>query len=154
MVTALVTPLMVRSPVSSKAGRAGLASTPVETKVISGYSSMAEEVVAAQVARRAAALRVSMLAAWMVSVDAWSRRVGAVDDGGALELVERAADLGHHRVPGDEADAGVRGVDGLGAGEVGKRGGRRGAVAVVVMGAPGSGGHGIGDVSLTLLQHG
>ena len=52
-------------------------------------------------------LRVSMLAASIVSWP-WRRRgPRAVDDHVALELVERAADLGHHRVPGDEPDPGV-----------------------------------------------
>ena len=42
---------------------------------------------------------------------------------GALELVERAADLGDHGVPGDEAEAGVRGVDGVRAGQGAEVGG-------------------------------
>src|SRR5690606_17982412 len=46
-------------------------------------------------------------------------RVGAVDGGGAGELVERAADLGDHRVPGHEAQAGVRGVQLVSAGQLG-----------------------------------
>ena len=64
-----------------------------------------------------------MLVAWIVSCGAGLGEVGAVDDGAALELVERAADLGDHRVPGDEADAGVGGVDDVGAGQVVERGG-------------------------------
>ncbi len=41
------------------------------------------------------------------------RRVRAVDVDRAVELVERAADLGHHRVAGDEADGRVRRVEGV-----------------------------------------
>ncbi len=54
------------------------------------------------------------------------RRVGAVEGGGALELVERAAHLRDHRVTGDEADPGVRRVEGVGAGQVSQGGGGRG----------------------------
>src|SRR5215210_1690226 len=77
-----------------------------------------EEVVAAQVL---VALGVAGVDARGVDDDpgAGAARVGAVDHGGALEGVEGAADLGHHRVPGDEADPGVRGVEGVGAGQVG-----------------------------------
>ena len=57
----------------------------------------------------------------------------AVDGGAALELVERAADLGHHRVPGHEADAGVGGVEDVGAGQVGEGGGV--VVGVVMLGS-------------------
>ena len=50
-------------------------------------------------------------------------RVLGVEVAGALELVERAADLGDHGVAGDEADAAVGGVDGVGAGQGGGGGG-------------------------------
>ena len=98
------------------------------------------------------ALRVSMLAAWMVTLHA-STSAGfvGVDDGGALELVERAADLGDHRVPGDEADAGVRRVEGVGAGQVGQG---AGTVAVVMPCSLDSGGSRlIGDVSRILKSN-
>ena len=64
-----------------------------------------------------------MLAAWMVSWPVDLVEVGAVEDRAALELVERAADLGDHRVPGDEPDAGVGRVDDVVAGQVGQGGG-------------------------------
>jgi len=50
-------------------------------------------------------------------------RVVAVQVAGALELVERAAHLRHHRVAGDETDAGVAGVERVLAGQGGERGG-------------------------------
>src|SRR3954447_21370886 len=45
-------------------------------------------------------------------------RVLAVDRRGPLDLVERAADLGDHGVAGDEADPGVRRVEGVLAGQL------------------------------------
>src|SRR5690606_15413229 len=47
-------------------------------------------------------------------------RVGAVDDGLALELLEGAADLGDHRVAGHEGEGGVGGVEDVGAVEIGE----------------------------------
>ena len=46
-------------------------------------------------------------------------RVLGVEVAGAVELVERAADLGDHGVAGDEADPAVGRVDGVVAGEGG-----------------------------------
>ena len=97
--------------------------------MICGYSSMPRKSLLRRWPSRCA-LRVSMLAAWIVSCDADFAKSVGVDDGAALELVELAADLGHHRVPGHEADAGVRGVEDVGAGQVGEGGG---GVSVVVM---------------------
>ena len=81
-----------------------------------------EEVVAAQVA---VALLVAGVDAGGLDghLDLGVLELLAGGDRGALELVERAADLGHHRVPGDEAQAAVGRVDGVAAGEVGERGG-------------------------------
>src|SRR5882757_3949583 len=50
-------------------------------------------------------------------VDVRVGRVVQVQMSDTREVVERAADLGHHRVPRSEADAAVRGVDGPGAGQ-------------------------------------
>ena len=50
-------------------------------------------------------------------------RVLGVEVAGAVELVERAADLGDHGVAGDEADPAVGRVDGVGAGQGGGGGG-------------------------------
>jgi hypothetical protein len=55
-------------------------------------------------------------------LDARLARVGAVDDSSSVEVVERAADLGDHRMPSDEADAGVAGVEGVRAGQGGEVG--------------------------------
>src|SRR5215213_4423545 len=44
--------------------------------------------------------------------------VGAIDNRAALELVERAADLGDHCVPGYEPDTSVARVDDVAAGQV------------------------------------
>src|SRR3954454_1928321 len=136
MVTLLVTPLMVRSPVSSTL-LGPVWWMPVEANVISGYSSMARKSLLRRWASRCS-LRVSMLAAWMVRV-AVDAEVLGIDDRAALELVERAADLGDHRVPGDEPDPGVRGVDAPGAGEVGdggRGGGRVGHGVLLRSGRP------------------
>ena len=53
------------------------------------------------------ALRVSMLAAWITSSKWELAGLIGVEVAGALELVERAADLGDHRVASDESDAAV-----------------------------------------------
>ena len=81
-----------------------------------------EEVVAAQVG---VALLVAGVDAGGLDGQLTGRlgEVGAVDDRAALELVELAADLGDHRVPGDEPDAGVGRVEDVGAGQVGQGGG-------------------------------
>src|SRR4029078_13124274 len=50
-------------------------------------------------------------------------RVLGVDDGVAAELLERAAHGGHHRVPGAEAEAAVRRVERVLAGDVLQNGG-------------------------------
>src|SRR5690606_12789526 len=66
------------------------------------------------------------------------RRVGAVQVQRAGELLEAALDVGDHGVPGDEADRGVRRVDGVVAGEGGQvrsgggGGGRGGGGGVVL----------------------
>jgi hypothetical protein len=72
-----------------------------------------------------------MLAAWMVSwpVELVSR---CRRDRAALELVERSADLGDHRVPDDEPDPGVGRVDDVVTGQVGRVAG----MVLVVMFAP------------------
>src|SRR6185437_7254566 len=56
-------------------------------------------------------------------VDRRVLRVLAVERCRALELVERAPHLGHHRVPGHEADAAVGDVEGVGTGQLGEAGG-------------------------------
>jgi hypothetical protein len=65
MVTGLVTPLIVRSPVSSKVV-SSTGRTAVETKVISGCSAIARKSLLRRCSSRWA-LRVSMLAALMVT---------------------------------------------------------------------------------------
>ena len=116
---------MVRSPVSSRVVVAGLVDAGGDEGDLRVLLD-GEEVVAAQVA-------VALLVAGVDAggLDGQLRgglgEVVGVDDGGALELVERAADLGDHRVPGDEPDAGVGRVDDVGAGQVGEGGGGDGA---------------------------
>jgi len=46
--------------------------------------------------------------------------MGGGDDGGALELLEGAADLGHHRVAGHERQGRVGGIENEGALEIGE----------------------------------
>src|SRR3954453_7402742 len=77
-----------------------------------------QEVVAAQVL---VALAVAGVDALRLDRHAPGRvgRVLAVDVERALELVERAAHLGHHRVPRAEPDPGVRGVDRVVTGQSG-----------------------------------
>ncbi len=76
-----------------------------------------EEVVAAQVRVAVAVARVDA-----VGLDRHLQvgvlRVLGVERPAALELVERTADLGDHRVAGDEADAAVRRIDRVVAGEI------------------------------------
>src|SRR4029450_11733279 len=81
-----------------------------------------EEVVAAQVG---IALLVAGVDAGRLDGQLAGRlgQVGAVEDRVALEVVERAADLGDHRVPGDEPDTGVGRVDDVVSGQVGQGGG-------------------------------
>src|SRR3546814_16933043 len=64
------------------------------------------------------------------------RRLLGVEVAGALELVERAADLGDHGVAGHEPDPAVGGVDGGGAGQGGGGGGgaHRSCYSVVEIG--------------------
>src|SRR5690349_25167959 len=117
---------MVRSPVTSKVVSPAWR-TPVEAKVIFGYSCMARKSLLRRCSSRWA-LRVSMLAASIVTSTRELAGVRAIQHRGARELVKRAAHLGHHGMAGDEADAGVRGVEGVGAGQFGQ-------------GRDGSGGH-------------
>src|SRR5690606_20519212 len=62
-------------------------------------------------------------------------RIGPIEVELAFELVEGAAHLGDHRVPGLEPDAAVRRVEGVGAGELLERrdGAGRGHVMVPPM---------------------
>src|SRR5262249_30355555 len=75
-----------------------------------------EEVVGAQVA---VALLVSGVDARdsQRHLDGRLRRVVAVQHRGSLELVERAAHLGDHRVSSAEAEAAVRAINGVVAGK-------------------------------------
>ena len=107
-VTGLVTPLMLRSPVTSRP------LPPSSTEVAAeGHRTVVlhvEEVAGAQV-------RVAVLVAGVdrVQVDARGRRRRVAGDDGALELLEQPTDLAH-QVAGGEADLGVARVDGPGAG--------------------------------------
>ena len=111
---------MVRSPVSSRVV-APAWRTLVAMKVISGYSSMARK----SLLQVGIALLVAGVDAGRLDGQLAGRlgQVSAVEDRVALEVVERAADLGDHRVPGDEPDTGVGRVDDVVSGQVGQGGG-------------------------------
>ena len=97
---------MVRSPVIVHSLPSRV--TSVETKVISGLASTSKKSAERRWPSRSA-LPVATLPVLMVSSTRELLGLGGVDVGGAGEVLELAAHLGHHGVPGGEAEPAVEG---------------------------------------------
>ena len=105
--TGLVTPRIVRSPVSFQSSSLG--STPVDLKLTNGYCSASRKSAERKWLSRSA-VPVVIDAALASIYDGGVERVVGHDDC-RCEILECASDLGHHEVTGGDAQLGVHRVD-------------------------------------------